>query len=100
MPKAGTRATRLVRPTANDHRWPRPSYVRRCADASAAPRREAALNTIPWRVFGLLALATPAAAQPTRLRVSPTSKITILGTSNVHKWDCSTAAIDAKIDVP
>lgn len=51
-------------------------------------------------LVALAALASSARAQSVRLRISPASKITVLGTSNIHKWDCSTSAFTAVIDAP
>lgn len=51
-------------------------------------------------LIALAAVTSSAAGQPDRLRIDPRSKITILGTSNVHKWDCSTSAFTAIIDAP
>ena len=39
-------------------------------------------------------------AQSIRLDIDPGSKLTINGTSNVHKWDCSTSSFNAVIDAP
>ena len=37
-------------------------------------------------------------AQSVRLNVDAGSKITILGTSNVHKWDCSTSSFTTTLE--
>ena len=48
-----------------------------------------------------LAAAAPVAAQSsTKLVVAGTSKIEILGTSNLHDWTCSTNQFSTSIEVP
>jgi len=48
----------------------------------------------------MLAAASFAGAQATaRVSVSPTSRLWIEGTSNVHDWKCEAKSIDAAIDV-
>ena len=58
------------------------------------------MRVIAAALFTLVAVTTPAPGQSVRLRIDPASKITVLGTSNVHKWDCSTSTFTAVIDAP
>ena len=48
----------------------------------------------------LIAVATTVGAQSIKLTIDPKSKLTILGTSNVHKWDCSTSTLRSTIEAP
>lgn len=51
-------------------------------------------------LFAFAAAAPVAAQTPTKLVVGGSSKIEILGTSNLHAWECSTTKFQTSIEVP
>ena len=55
-----------------------------------------------WTITALMATAATAGAQGAnaiRLRIDPTSEVTVEGTSSLHDWHCKTNKISAYVDV-
>lgn len=60
------------------------------------------MRTTLWTISALMAAAATAGAQganSVRLRLDPTSEVTVAGTSSLHDWHCKTDKINAYVDV-